>query len=64
MTFSFRSCFSLTADERSSSSRFETCFESMARFDASKAARVSFFRLLAVNGTTYKGKGPCARPPD
>ena len=34
-------------DERSSSSRFDDALESMARFEASRAARMSLFSLVA-----------------
>ena len=47
-TFSFKSCFSLTAEERSSSSRFEAPVASMARFDARSAALDSFFILWEI----------------
>ena len=36
-------CFN--TDERSNSSRLDNALESMARFEASKAARTSFFSL-------------------
>lgn len=45
VTFSFRVCFSRTADERRSSSRRDTCCESIARFDANTAARMSLRSL-------------------
>ena len=45
VTFSLRVCFSFTVEERSSSSRRDVCFASIARFDARVAARMSFRRL-------------------
>lgn len=38
-------------DERSNSSRFDDVFESMARFEASRAARMSLFSLVIDLGT-------------
>ena len=37
-------CFN--TDERSNSSRFDDAFESIARFEASRAARMSLFSLI------------------
>ena len=42
-------CF--ITDERSNSSRFDDVFESMARFEASRAARMSLFSLIIDLGT-------------
>ena len=39
-------CFN--TDERSNSSRFDDALESMARFEASRAARISFFSLEVI----------------
>ena len=39
-------CFN--TDERSSSSRFDDALESMARFEVSRAARISLFSLELI----------------
>ena len=53
MTFSFRSCFSRTADDRKSSSRFDKALASIARLDASNAARESFRSLFSHTLLTH-----------
>lgn len=53
VTFSFRVCFSRTADERRSSSRRDTCCESIARFDANTAARMSLRSLYQYTVNSY-----------
>jgi hypothetical protein len=61
-------CFK--TDERSNSSRFDDAFESMARFEASNAARMSLLSLVAyLDADSDRGgynilKNVCSEPFD